>query len=120
MGMLTLVALCFLTMYLIWIDRVFRTGMMDCLSFPISQQQQTQNDDLKASTPLTTRGLQKPSLVDLGAFKAHKLAMISLAVLFSVVSGCHFAEFLAQMTRIAVNGPITMPPPQALHVHWEP
>ncbi|MGJ8534216.1 MAG: ABC transporter permease [Alphaproteobacteria bacterium] len=85
------------------------------LESPKSQQQPNSDDGFEAPTPLTTQGTETQFQLIWRAFKAHKLAMISLAVLSLLYLVAIFAEFLAPNDPYAVNARYTYAPPQELH-----
>ncbi len=66
----------------------------------------------EAHTPLTTQGTETQFQLIWRAFKAHRLAMVSLWVLIFLYAVAAFAEFLAPNDPLDVNARYTYAPPQ--------
>jgi peptide/nickel transport system permease protein len=71
--------------------------------------------EFEAPTPLALQGSETQFQLIWTAFKAHKLAMISLAILLFLYFIAAFAEFLAPNNPHEVNARYTYAPPQAIH-----
>lgn len=69
----------------------------------------------EAPTPLTTQGTETQFQLIWTAFKAHRLAMLSLFVLIFLYLIAAFAEFLAPNNPHDVNARYTYAPPQSIH-----